>query len=172
MPIAHPKMQPKKCKWLGAGRGSVRMLVVRKLPILSEWGWEFSADGHWKGRDCVGVGVTVRCWYVRDIGGALYSVRATVYNSVSTVNTNLLTPYNGSKIRHNIYFSLILSGDEPQNGTIAATAFSKKLLSRYCLMKTEVGRNWYQLIHFDKLSFRQVSFFGPQWTMDTIRDER
>jgi hypothetical protein len=32
-------------------------------------------------------------------------------------------------------------------------------------MKTEVGRNWHQLIHFDKLSCRQVPFFGPQWTL-------
>jgi hypothetical protein len=34
-------------------------------------------------------------------------------------------------------------------------------------MKTEVGRNWYQLIHYDELyelSGRQVSFSGPQWT--------
>jgi hypothetical protein len=28
-------------------------------------------------------------------------------------------------------------------------------------MKTEVGRNWQQSIHFDELSFRQVSFSGP-----------
>ncbi len=31
-------------------------------------------------------------------------------------------------------------------------------------MKTEVGRNWYKLIHFYKLSGRQVSFSAPQWT--------
>jgi hypothetical protein len=30
-------------------------------------------------------------------------------------------------------------------------------------MKTEVGRNWYQLIHFEKLSCRQVSFSSPKW---------
>jgi hypothetical protein len=34
----------------------------------------------------------------------------------------------------------------------------------YCLIKTEVGRNWYLSIHFDELSYRQVSFLGPQWT--------
>jgi hypothetical protein len=33
-------------------------------------------------------------------------------------------------------------------------------------MKTEVGRNWYQSIHFDKLSFRQVSFSGPKWSIN------
>jgi hypothetical protein len=27
-----------------------------------------------------------------------------------------------------------------------------------------VGRNWYQSIHCDKMSCRQVSFFGPKWT--------
>jgi hypothetical protein len=32
-------------------------------------------------------------------------------------------------------------------------------------MKTEVGRNWYQSIHLDKLSFRQVPFSGPKWTL-------
>jgi hypothetical protein len=31
-------------------------------------------------------------------------------------------------------------------------------------MKTEVGRKWYQSIHLDKLSCRQVFFFGPQLT--------
>ncbi len=31
-------------------------------------------------------------------------------------------------------------------------------------MKTEVGRQWYQSIHFDELSCRQVVFSGPQWT--------
>ncbi len=31
-------------------------------------------------------------------------------------------------------------------------------------MKTEVGRNCYQSIQYDKLSGRQVSFSGPQWT--------
>ncbi len=30
----------------------------------------------------------------------------------------------------------------------------------YWLMNTEVDRHWYQSIHFDKLSCRQVSFFG------------
>jgi hypothetical protein len=29
-------------------------------------------------------------------------------------------------------------------------------------MKTEVGRNWHQWIHFDKLSCRQVSFSGQE----------
>jgi hypothetical protein len=33
---------------------------------------------------------------------------------------------------------------------------------RYCLMKTEGGGEWYQSIHFDKLSCRQVSFSGPK----------
>ena len=27
-------------------------------------------------------------------------------------------------------------------------------------MKTEVGRNWYLSIHFEELSYRQVSFLG------------
>jgi hypothetical protein len=36
-----------------------------------------------------------------------------------------------------------------------------KVYERYCLMKKKVGRNWHQSIHFDKLSCRQVSFFGP-----------
>ena len=31
-------------------------------------------------------------------------------------------------------------------------------------MKTEVDGYWYQSIHFDKLSCRQVSFSGPKWT--------
>jgi hypothetical protein len=34
-------------------------------------------------------------------------------------------------------------------------------------MKIEVGRNWYQSIHFDKLSCRKVSFSGPKWTPST-----
>ncbi len=34
-------------------------------------------------------------------------------------------------------------------------------------MKTEVGRNWYQSIHFYKLSRRQVSFSVLQY-IDTI----
>ncbi len=32
------------------------------------------------------------------------------------------------------------------------------------VMKTEVGWDWYQSIHFDELSWRQVSFSGPKWT--------
>jgi hypothetical protein len=32
----------------------------------------------------------------------------------------------------------------------------------FCLMKTKVGLDWYQLIHFGKLSCRQVSFSGPK----------
>jgi hypothetical protein len=31
-------------------------------------------------------------------------------------------------------------------------------------MAQEGGRNWYQSIHFDKLSCRQVSVFGPKGT--------
>jgi hypothetical protein len=31
-------------------------------------------------------------------------------------------------------------------------------------MALEGGRNWYQSIHFDKLSCRQVSVFGPKGT--------
>ncbi len=31
-------------------------------------------------------------------------------------------------------------------------------------MKTEVGRNWYHSINFDKMSCLQVSFSGPKWT--------
>ncbi len=31
-------------------------------------------------------------------------------------------------------------------------------------MKTEVRRNWYQLVHFSNLPVRKVSFSGPQWT--------
>jgi hypothetical protein len=31
-------------------------------------------------------------------------------------------------------------------------------------MAHEGGRNWYQSIHFDKLSCRQVSVFGPKGT--------
>ncbi len=37
-------------------------------------------------------------------------------------------------------------------------------------MKTEVGRNWYQSIHFYKLSCPQVSFSVPQY-IDTITRE-
>jgi hypothetical protein len=36
--------------------------------------------------------------------------------------------------------------------------------TRYCLMKTEGGGEWYQSIHFDKLSCRQVFFSGPKGT--------
>jgi hypothetical protein len=32
-------------------------------------------------------------------------------------------------------------------------------------MKTEGGGEWYQSIHFYKLSYRQVSFFGPKGTL-------
>ncbi len=38
-----------------------------------------------------------------------------------------------------------------------------------CLLKKEVGRNWYQSIHFDKLSCRQESFSGSNWT--PLREE-
>jgi hypothetical protein len=31
-------------------------------------------------------------------------------------------------------------------------------------MAKEVGRNWYQSIHFDKLVCWQVFFFGPKGT--------
>jgi hypothetical protein len=31
-------------------------------------------------------------------------------------------------------------------------------------METEGGQNWYQSIHYDVLSCRQVSFTLPQWT--------
>jgi hypothetical protein len=37
-------------------------------------------------------------------------------------------------------------------------------------MKTEVGRDWYQSVHIDKPSCRQVSFSGPIWTPS--REER
>jgi hypothetical protein len=39
-------------------------------------------------------------------------------------------------------------------------------------MKTEVGRHWYQSIHFDELSCRQVSFSGPQWTPSREEQKR
>jgi hypothetical protein len=37
-------------------------------------------------------------------------------------------------------------------------------------MKTEVGRHWYQSIHFDELFCQQASLSGPQWTPS--REER
>jgi hypothetical protein len=39
-------------------------------------------------------------------------------------------------------------------------------------MKTEVGRNRYQSIYVDKLSCRQVSFSGSQWTTSREGHER
>jgi hypothetical protein len=39
-------------------------------------------------------------------------------------------------------------------------------------MKTEVGRHWYQSIHFDELSCRQVSLSGPQWTPSREEQKR
>jgi hypothetical protein len=39
-------------------------------------------------------------------------------------------------------------------------------------MKIEVGRNWYQSIHFYELSWRQVSFSGPQWTPSREEQKR
>jgi hypothetical protein len=39
-------------------------------------------------------------------------------------------------------------------------------------MKTEVGRNWYQSIHIDKLPYRQVSFSGPKWTQSREEHKR
>jgi hypothetical protein len=38
------------------------------------------------------------------------------------------------------------------------------ILKRYCLMAREGGGEWYQSISFNKLSCRQVSFFGPKGT--------
>ncbi len=43
---------------------------------------------------------------------------------------------------------------------------------RSCQMKTAVGRNWYQTIHFDKLSCRQVSFSAPKQTLSREEHKR
>ncbi len=56
--------------------------------------------------------------------------------------------------------------------TFHSTSPRRYHIYRYCLLKTEVGRNRYQLIQFYELSGRQVSFSGPQWTPSREQHKR
>jgi hypothetical protein len=39
-------------------------------------------------------------------------------------------------------------------------------------MKTEVGRNWFESVHFDILSCRGKSFSNPKWTSSREEHKR
>ncbi len=46
-------------------------------------------------------------------------------------------------------------------------------IERYCLMKTEVGRNWYQSIHFDKMYFKNSQVMASFFTViSALNDQR